>query len=181
MTSLPSIYADAIKTRAQELTDHVAQAASTLRVLEAAEAHRGQIAERISALSTRREAIVCRRTAGTHDMDDGSSLALIQADLDGLRGLLPDAIARVAGAEAAYQASSAACSLCRGEIQRLESQAGLAALVDHAGVLAAKLMDTIRNIAAAEQQAGISGLPSWGAPKELYLELRALAAKRGEL
>ncbi|HUW80506.1 MAG TPA: hypothetical protein VMV54_06370, partial [Acidocella sp.] len=141
----------------------------------------GKIAQRIAELSARREVIVTRRGSGAHGPDDGANLALIQADMEGLTGLLPDAVARVAAAEAAYRGDSAACARCREEISRLEAQAHLGALAAHAEALAAKLLETIGGIAVAERQVGKGGPPSWRAPRELYVELRSLAAKNNEL
>jgi uncharacterized caspase-like protein len=181
MTNFPEHLAATLEQQVAYLAEALAEASAAQQVVDAAEEHRGKIASRIAELSASREAIIGRRRTGAHDVDDGASLALIQADLEGLHSLLPDAAGRVEEASKAYRAASAACATHRAEIARLEAQAAMEATIKYADELATRLLSAIRTIRQGEIAAGLQGRPQWGAPPELYNELRTIASLRGEL
>jgi chromosome segregation ATPase len=153
----------AIESLSLQLSDAMDQTTAAGHVLAAAEKHRDQIAERISALTNERASIVARRAGDKREAEDGSRLALIAADLEGLTAMQPDAVARVAEAKAAFDLASAAAAAAREEIGRAEALALREAIAD------------------ATKRAGVGGRPPWGASRELRDLLRKVAAERGEL
>jgi hypothetical protein len=171
----------AIEALGLQLAESMDQATAAGQVLSAAEKHRDTIAERISALTNERASIVARRAGGRVDGEDGSKLALIGADLDGLTAMQPDAVARVAEAKAAFDLASAAAAAAREEIGRAEALALREAIVPQLEELAQKLTAGIRALADATKRAGVGGRPPWGSSRELRDLLRKVAAERGEL
>ncbi len=180
-TSLPVHQMSAIESLSLQLSDAMDQTTAAGQVLSAAEKHRDTIAERISALTNERAGIVARRAGDKRDAEDGSRLALIAADLEGLNSMLPDAIARVAEAKAAFDQASAAAAAAREEIARAEALALREAIVPQLEELAQKLTAGVRALADASKRAGVGGRPPWGSSRELRDLLRKVAAERGEL
>lgn len=178
---LPEPYATAIKALAAELADEVAEANAAAETLAAAEAHRAQITERVADLSVRREAIVTRRGAGNQQSQDGASLALLQADLEGLQPLMEEAAQRVTAAQRVHAGHSIHAARLREQIGHEEALAAREALIKYANDLSIRLLQTVTALDAACRQTGYQGPPIWGAPPVLYTELRRLAAGRGEL
>ncbi len=180
-TSLPVHQMSAIESLSLQLSDAMDQTTAAGHVLAAAEKHRDQIAERSSALTNERASIVARRAGDKREAEDGSRLALIAADLEGLTAMQPDAVARVAEAKAAFDLASAAAAAAREEIGRAEALALREAIVPQLDELAQKLTAGIRALADATKRAGVGGRPPWGASRELRDLLRKVAAERGEL
>jgi chromosome segregation ATPase len=181
MTKLPEPFARAIEDLATELAETMTEANVASTALGAAEEQRDKIARRLAALASERDAIVSRRGAGRHDQNDGASLALIQADTEGLHPLLQEAVAHVAAAQAAYSAVAGNASRFRAQIAQVEAEAVRDALVRHAEDVSLKLLDTVNALGEACRRSGYTGRPIWGAPPALYQALRSLAAQRGEL
>jgi hypothetical protein len=179
--SLPTNQITALEALGFSLADAMAETTAAGHILAAAEKHRDTIAERISTLTNERAGIVARRAGDKRDAEDGSRLALIAADLEGLNSMLPDAIARVAEAKAAFDQASAAAAAAREEIARAEALALREAIVPQLEELAQKLTAGIRALADATKRAGIGGRPPWGSSRELRDLLRKVAAERGEL
>ncbi len=180
-TSLPMHQMSAIEALGLQLAESMDQATAAGQVLSAAEKHRDQIAERISVLTNERAGIVARRAGDKREAEDGSRLALIAADLEGLTAMQPDAVARVTEAKAAFDRASAAAAAAREEIARAEALALHTAIPPELEVLAQKLLAGIRALADSGKRASVGGRPPWGASRELRDALRALAAQRGEL
>ncbi len=177
---MPEPFESEISGLADELADAMANAASALSTLGAAEAHLDKISTRMSDLARERGEIVSRRSAGREEPDDGQRLALIQADTEGLKAMLPDATERVSKARASHSAASAIAAKCRDGIARAETLAAREALVTYAGVLADRLFDTVKAIEEAGRRAAVGGRPPWGASKQLREMLRTLAVQRGD-
>ena len=181
MTSLPESYATQIEALAVQLTETVHDAGAARRVVEAAEEYQSVIAGRIADLSERRANIVARRGAGEKGPEDGASLALIQADLEGLGPILQEAAAKVQEAQRVHGEHAARASSLRVQIAHVEALAARDALIRHADDLSAKLLATVDALASACAETGYQGRPIWGAPPALFTALRKLAAARGEL
>ncbi len=75
-----------------------AKATAAQAALAAAEGDADTIRRRILDLEGARNAIIIRRREGDHRAGDGAELALLDADADGLRGLLQERDAAVAAA-----------------------------------------------------------------------------------
>jgi len=174
-------YSTAIDSLAHQLGEAMSAATQHHGVLSAAEKHRDGIAARIAALFAERAAIVSRRAGGKQDTDDGSKLALLSADLEGLAAMQPDAVHRVTVAKSAFDAATNSAAQLREEIAKAEATALREALIPHVSDLAEKLTAAIKALAESSKRAGIGGKPPWGSSRELRDMLRALAAQRGEL
>jgi hypothetical protein len=174
-------YVGQIESLSHELAAATLDGSAAIAALTEAEEYQTKIAGRVAELAAQREAITSRRAAGTKEADDGASLALILADLEGLSPLLQEAAQRVAAAQRVHAEHSARAGGLRQQIAQIEGLAARNALVKHADDLSAKLFDTVRALEDACRRTGHSGRPLWGAPQALYQALRGLAAARGEL
>ena len=178
---LPDMFKHQIHALASQLAETMVESnAASTAATEAAE-YRSTIAARVAALADEREAIVKRRGGGERDDADGGTLSLIQIDAESLQPILREASERVQAAETRLSTLSAGAAHLRAQIARVEAQAMREALVEHAGILAGKLFETVNAITAVNHELGHTGRPVWGAPPELYQALRRLASERGEL
>jgi chromosome segregation ATPase len=179
--SLPELYKNQIDTIAMELAEVMTECGVAGAALDHAEGHQSAVSARVSALAGEREAIIARRREGRNDAADGASLALIQADVEGLQPILREASERVQAQDARRAALSARAAQLRAQIANVEAQAAREALVRHAASLDQKLLETINALVSVNRQVGHTGRPVWGPSPALYQALRGLAAQRGEL
>jgi len=141
---------------------------------------RDLVQERIDALTRGRQQIIGRRQAGDQHPDDGASLALIAADLEGLAPMLLDAEAITSDAKERCTAAQAAVRIAEQTLEGIEAFEAETALIAHASRLDQLLLETVRRFNAVRQRIG-SGTPKWGPSPALALELRKLQAARREL
>ena len=128
----------------------LAEAESTLHhasgTLASADAARDNIDTRIADLVTQRAAIIIRRTSGDRQPDDGSRLALIAVDIDGLQAMIPDADAVSAAARLPVQTAQHAMEHARAKLARTEAETMETALIEHACRLAGLLVETVERL-----------------------------------
>lgn len=179
--SLPAQHAAIIEDFAVQLAHAQEEVRAADASLGAAEAHRDKIAGRIAELAAKRNDVIARRRAGQEDPADGASLALIQADTEGLQAMLPDAAGRVTAAQNAHSLAASQVMRFQEEIGRAEALAARDQLALYAAELGDKLFATVRAIETATKRAGVGGRPPWGPTREFQQTLRMLAAARGEL
>lgn len=179
--SLLAQHAAIIEDLALQLAEAQEEVRAAADSLGAAEAHRDNIAGRISELAIKRDDVIARRRSGQQDPADGASLALIQADTEGLQAMLPDATGRVTAAKNAHNFAASQVARFREEIGRAEALAARDELAPYAAELADKLFATMRAIETATKRAGVGGRPPWGPTREFRRALDMLAAARGEL
>jgi len=141
---------------------------------------RDLVQERIDALTRGRQRIIVRRQAGDHHPDDGATLALIAADLEGLAPMLVDAEAIASGANDRCATAQAAVRIAEQTLEGIEAFEAETSLIAHAIRLDQLLLETVRRFNAVRQRIG-SGTPKWGPSPALALELRKLQAARREL
>lgn len=170
--------AAAIEAAAEHLAQARAEEVRAAEAVAAATRACDNIRQRIAALEAERASITARRAAGEHDAEDGARLALIAADIEGLRALLADAENQLAEvrqpAEQAHKAAAAASAM----LADTEKAAAIELLIAHANHLDALLLETVQQLG---ELTGNSGRPAWGASQPLFTMLRRLAAGRGEL
>lgn len=175
--------ADAVQQAARDVVD--TQKASD----GAAEAHavaldaEAAARDRLAAHLGDRAVIVARRAGGDRRDGDGAALSLLDADVEGCRGILTEAEAVTARCAAAAAATKAAFGAAQAALARVEADAAEAAEVQHAEALAAELARS-----RACMRAGTGAPSGLAAGNQLYqrLERSAVAvtaagkaAKRG--
>lgn len=172
-TMHPAIAAGSRALAEAERTLHHASGA-----LASAEAARDNIDTRIADLVTQRAAIVARRAGGNHQPDDGSQLALIAADVDGLQAMIPDADAVAAAARLPVQTAQHTMEHARAKLARTEAETMEIALIEHARRLARLLVETVERL--VRQGKALSRVrPVWGPSPPLVATLRRLQATLG--
>lgn len=107
------------------------EAAQAAAALDDAKARLQSLQERHGALRANRAAIVTRRAGGEHLPDDGATLALLDADIEGLQGLIEKTGAEVGTlgplSDEASAAREHAEKRWRGDVYRAQ-RAGIASL-----------------------------------------------------
>ncbi|MBU8545787.1 MULTISPECIES: hypothetical protein [Roseomonadaceae] len=159
-------------------TEAVASAAAARRVETAQAADR--LRHRLSALTVERAAIVTRRAGGERLPDDGATLALIEADRDGLRDMLAEAEAASTEAKQRAEAADATASAARDQLALAENEEMLRRLVAHATEMDRVLLETMKQLRDLGAKLGISR-PMWAPSMDLGVELRRLLAAAGRL
>jgi len=143
---------DNLEALAAEIETTKTDARQAAAVFAEVKDYRDQVAGRIVDLAGQRAVIVTRRAGGDFHADDGTQLALLAADIEGLQGMLVDADAALV--TAAAQQEQAACTLARAyaAFSAAEARLALAALDAHASALLGLLGDTLhqRHAAAAK-------------------------------
>ena len=146
---------------------------------EGASAGCDRINQRIAALYGERSEIIARRQREGHLVDDGSRLALITADLEGLTSVLADAEAIVTTARATHQQAQQGRSAAEYQLQSAEDEVLEGALLEHAARLETLLLETIGHLDEVNKRRG-DRAPKW-ASRPLYEKLRRQLAERNEL
>ena len=169
-----------ITTAAQRVaTAEAAVSAAAARSVETAQAA-DHLRHRLSTLTVERAAIIKRRSGGEHLPDDGATLALIEADRDGLRDMLAEAASASAEAKQRADAADAVASAARDQLAHAENEEVLRRLVAHATELDRVLLETTKQLRDLGAKIGISR-PMWAPSMELGVELRRLLAAAGRL
>ena len=134
----------------------LAQIAAARAATEAADAESklNQITSRTGVLITERAAVVARRAAGHTQPNDGQTLALIAADLEGLEALQRDAANVLSAARALHQENGSTLAAVKAAYAQHENTLALEALDERAGTLIALLQNTLE-----ERQLPAAALP----------------------
>lgn len=169
-----------IQAAAQALAAAQANQKKAAEDVAAADAARRQVTDRLEALEAERSAIIAKRRGGESDADDGPRLALIGADLEGLRGMLPDADRVLAAAQVPANDAAQAVQTAQYSLRQLEMELSEEALVEHARKLDGLLQDTLAQLRELHAPLG-RGKPVWAPSRELWSEMRRLAAAAGRL
>ncbi len=150
------------------------------RVREA-QARLDQVNERIADLEGKRAGIVARRTAGELQDDDGPTLALLAADLEGLTKLRIDAASALALVQSEHATAQRHVDHARHGLQRAEDRQTYRRLADHATELRRLLLEAIGRTAALEDRLSLSPDACWSASPQLIDALRrqAFASRKG--
>lgn len=149
--------------------------------LTAAEKNAAAVRGRVGALEQERAAIGQRRAAGQHEEGDGGRLELMRLDLEGLQPLVAEADAAVASARRKFDAAEGLATSARQQLARVEAEAQLTALVEHAQRLDALMLATIEHITITAAQAGATGRPPYAPSVALVQAVRRAAAAHGVL
>jgi chromosome segregation ATPase len=158
---------------------HVAQTRSDLTraqgTIQAAEREVWALRERIVAMDQCRAEIIGRRRDDEDSReDDAEKIALLDADMEGLRTLLAEAEARVENARAPVQEARSMAAKAMGDMERVEAAAKLAVLVWHATRVGEILGATLTELEATRARTG--GRPVWNVGRGLYSQIRKSAA-----
>lgn len=149
--------------------------------LAAADKSAAAVRSRVTGLEAERAAMIQRRAAGQHEEGDAARLALIGADLEGLKPLLAEAEAVVIDARRKVEAEEILAANARQQLARAEAEAELAALVDHARKLDVLLTTTLSQVAEVASRIGAPGRPPYAPTPGLVLAIRKHAAAHGLL
>jgi len=146
--------------------------------LTAARVALDRVRSRIEHLHAARQAIVQRRQGGDEQADDGSRLALIQADAEGLAELHAEAQAAVTAAEGPALEARDAAQRARSILARAEMVAADNAITSHAQAIDSLLIEVI---AKANASAAALGLPysKYTASPALVTALKNRAIRSG--
>ena len=174
------IYETAINSASAAVAAAAAHAQKGAAALARAQERRSRIEGRIQGLEGKRAAIIARRARGQHEADDAGTLALLDADLVGLKELVAEADAAVAAARAPAESAQQAASAARLMLDRTQAEATEAALVAHAVTLDGLLLETIKQIADASARIGRPQM-TWKPSDALAGALRRIMAARGML
>ncbi len=147
--------------RAQAAVAAEASAAAAQAALAAAEAERDAIAERVVDLQGRRNAIIVRRREGDARDGDGPELALLDADLEGLRAIEAEREGAVAAGRTPAEAAADALASARHALRRAEALAAERAVVEHAEALQQRFLETLAQLAEVGQQLGRASRSVW--------------------
>jgi|GEM_PF-6544955 len=131
------------------------RAARAAEPLAAARIALDKVRARIEALHGARQAIIARRQGGDEQPDDGSRLALIAADAEGLAELHTEVQAAVTDAEPAAVAAQEAAARARSLLARAELLETDRAITEHAVELERLLLVTIGKCNASANQLGL--------------------------
>ncbi len=167
----------AIESTATGLAQAQAKAAKVAEALSAAEGAKKIVQDRIAALEAERAQIIADRKEGADDYSHGPRLAVIAADLEGLREILAEVEAAIGPVKAEADAASAAVAQAQHLLERAEEDALLARLVDHAKVLDRLLHDTVTRINRIAQRRSMRD--PWAPSRALANELRKLDLRNG--
>jgi hypothetical protein len=144
----------------------------------AAQASRDRIAGRVAALEGERQAIAARRASGHGDDDaDGSRLALIALDLDGLASIRVRAETDLSAARHQAQEATRQVAFAQDALDRSADDNLLAALVANAVRLDGLLLSTLTEIEMIRKRRLIARHP-YAPNRELADRLRILDLQR---
>jgi chromosome segregation ATPase len=163
----------AITAAAQHLANAEIQAQTATDSHTAAENEVAAIRARHAEMEAQRRAIVERRAAGDQRSDDGATLALLSADIEGLSEILARREADAAATRAAAQTAVRSLQAARANLDRTESQLAEQQLVAHADALADSLERTVAALRDIRSKLG-GGRLGWMPKRSLADELRIL-------
>jgi chromosome segregation ATPase len=147
--------------------------------LAAASEKAAALTNRKVALEDRRAAIVARRTGGDPHAADGAELALIQADLEGLRSLEPGIAAPVVDARAEVAAATASRARAAKALSDAEDRVLADALRERLAALSALMSDALaRDDARLKRQRQVA---DWVVPADLLNRMQLRNASRPDL
>jgi hypothetical protein len=166
-------------------TRHVAEAQQTseacANALATAKKHQDKISSRVNELAEQRAGVVARRQTGDTQESDGSTLALIAADSEGLSALAVEAERIVGAALDRVNAARTLLLAAEAGLRRAQDHAEQDALLVHASKLDVLMLQTVCKLNDVSKRLGDQGTPKWGPSQGLALELRKLQALRREL
>jgi hypothetical protein len=171
----------AIAAAAQQLAGAEAAAAKTSAAMKDTQDQRDRLAGRIADLDAQRAAIISRRAGGHKEADDGSRLALLAADLEGLNGLLVGADQQIAVKRAAHATAARAMESASFGLSDAKDNVLLARLMTHFSDLDVAMLKVLVELESIAGRLNLPGRPAWGASPDLYHRIRKLAAQRGEM
>ena len=154
-----------------------ARHAAAQTALGATESEADVIRRRILDLDGQRGAIVVRRREGEHRDDDGATLALLDADREGLAQIQAERDAAVAAARGPAEAAADALASARYALRRAEALAAERAVMEHAEELQQRLLEALAQLAEIGQQLGRGGRSAWHPSGDLMDALHKLHAQ----
>jgi chromosome segregation ATPase len=163
----------AIAAAAQHLADAELKTQNAIDSHSAAENEVAVVRSRLADLEIQRRAVIQRRAEGDQRSDDGATLALLTADIEGLAGILARREADAAATRAAAQTAVRSLQAARAALERTEHQAVEQQLVAHADGLADSLEKTVAALRDVRSKLG-GGRLGWTPKRSLADELRIL-------
>lgn len=175
----PMVPDTTIDDAAQDLASCDAELAVANAILTTAQAHEARITGQIKTLEGERQAIIARRAEGDQRATDGTKLAELVADIEGLGFMVPEADAGLKEAPRAVTERSAARQRAVAELGRVEKATLAAARRERLDELAPIMVDILLQDRADRKPTHAK--PDWVAPPELLRELQMRAADRPDL
>jgi hypothetical protein len=171
---------DGIKAAAENLAAAKLASEAGMADFSAASSEVDKVRARIAEFDSERAKVVAERKAGKTSPKHGPRLSEIEADQEGLREILTEKTQAqmVAGAE--VQRLSQAVSAAQYGLALASDKELLADMVQVAGDLDLRLVETLRQIVAVGKRLGMNLAP-WYPTPELANGLRRLDLERGGL
>jgi chromosome segregation ATPase len=163
----------AIAAAAQHLADAEIKAQAATESHSAAENEVAAIRARHAEMEAQRRAVIQRRSEGDQRSDDGATLALLSADIEGLGEILSRREADAAATRAAAQTAVRSLQAARVALERTENQVVEQHLAAHAEALGDSLERTVAALRDVRSKLG-GGRLGWRPKRSLADELRIL-------
>lgn len=175
---LDSVIANtALLVPARSLAAAEAKLVTASAALAAAQTEHADILGHIRNLEERRAVIIERRQRGDRRGDDGGSLALIAADIEGLSNMRAEVEAGIESARQPVLAAERAVEAARYVLHRAEDELAEAALVAHAEQLDTAMRQAIGELEVLRRKLN-RGTPAWAPSQPLRDELNRLNIQR---